>query len=69
MNKLDVTGLSCPMPVMRVHEALKQGSLPLEVTVDDGAPLENITRLAENQGLKVKQTDLGNGSFRLELVK
>lgn len=69
MHKLNVCGLSCPLPVLRVKEAIDKGELPLQVTCDVGAPRENITRLAESKGLAVKEEPAASGSFSLELRK
>lgn len=68
MHKLDVCGLSCPFPVIQVKDAVEKGHLPLQVSVDAGAPRENIRRFAENSGLKVKEQADGPG-FLLELSR
>ena len=69
MHKLDVIGLSCPHPVIQVKTAIDAGRLPLQVTADIGAPRENIKRLAENSGLKVREQPAGDGIFTIELSK
>ena len=67
--KLDVTGLSCPMPVVKVKEAIDEGHLPLIVTADVGAPRDNIKRLAQHMGLIIKEESASAGAFTLELSK
>jgi TusA-related sulfurtransferase len=69
MHKLDVCGLSCPLPVIKVKEAIDAGPLPIQVTVDAGAPRDNIKRLAENSGLKVKEISAGPGVILLVLSR
>lgn len=69
MNNLDVTGLSCPMPVVKVKEAIDAGLLPLQVTVDIGAPRDNVKRMAQHLGLTVKEEPAQPGTFTLELSK
>lgn len=69
MHKLDVCGLSCPHPVLRVKEAIDSGKLPLLVKVDAGAPRENIKRMAQNSGLIVREKSAELGSFILELSR
>lgn len=67
--KLDVTSLSCPMPVVKVKEAIDAGHLPLIVTADVGAPRDNIKRLAQHMGLIIKEEPAASGTFTLELGK
>ncbi|HCX79287.1 MAG TPA: sulfurtransferase-like selenium metabolism protein YedF, partial [Firmicutes bacterium] len=50
MHTIDVTGLSCPIPVIQVKKETDAGNLPLQVSVNVGAPRENIKRLAANCG-------------------
>jgi len=69
MHKLDVCGLSCPFPVIEVKKALEAGQLPLEVTVDAGAPRDNIKRFAKTSGLKIKEQAGQPGTFVLVLSK
>lgn len=69
MNKLDVCGLSCPHPVLRVKEAIDAGKLPLQVIVDAGAPRENIKRMAENFGLNINEAPAEQGTYVLELTR
>lgn len=66
---VDARGYSCPMPVVMVQKAVKDGAPDeLEVMVDNQCSLENVTRFAQNQGYKVtwQQED---EDFRLKLKK
>jgi len=59
-EKLDVRGLSCPLPVVKVSNKLtelKEGLL--EVLVDTGTAKDNITRMANNNGWKVETKEQG----------
>lgn len=59
-EKLDVRGLSCPLPVAGVRNKLiemKEGLL--EVLVDTGTAKDNITRMANNNGWKVEIKEQG----------
>ena len=59
-EKLDVRGLSCPLPVVKVKNKLtelKEGLL--EVLVDTGTAKDNITRMANNNGWKVETKEQG----------
>jgi TusA-related sulfurtransferase len=59
-EKLDVRGLSCPLPVVKIRNKLtelKEGLL--EVLVDTGTARDNITRMASNNGWKVETKEQG----------
>ena len=59
-EKLDVRGLSCPLPVVKVRNKLtelKEGLL--EVLVDTGTARDNIIRMANNNGWKVETKEQG----------
>ena len=54
-QKLDVRGLSCPLPVVKTKNKLtemKKGTL--EVIVDTGTAKDNLSRMANNNGWKVE---------------
>ena len=62
---IDVRGLSCPMPVMMVQKAVKDGAPEmLEVMVDNQCSLENVPRFANNQGYQVVSSQEGE-DFKL----
>jgi tRNA 2-thiouridine synthesizing protein A len=58
---LDLTGLACPLPVVRTKEALEGGGdRGLIVMVDNIAARDNVTRFAESRGCKVEVAAAGN---------
>src|SRR5574340_363168 len=58
---LDLTGLACPLPVVRTKEALEaEGDRHLIVMVDNIAARDNVTRFAESRGCKVEVEAAGN---------
>jgi len=60
--EIDLRGLSCPMPVLKVKEALEKGTeKDLRVLVDKGAPFDNVTRLAKKKGCGVSSKELDDG--------
>ncbi len=66
---VDARGYSCPMPVIMVQKAVKDGAPEtLEVLVDNRCSLENVTRFANNQGYSVTSSQEGE-DFRLVLTK
>ena len=70
MKTIDVTGLSCPEPVVRTQAALK--ALPpgekLEVLVDTVTARENVSRAARAAGCEIAIEER-NGQFRLTLAR
>lgn len=70
MKTIDVTGLSCPEPVVRTQAALK--ALPvgerLEVLVDTVTARENVSRVARAAGCVVT-VDERDGHFCLTLAR
>ena len=51
---IDTRGLSCPIPVVMVQKAVKNGApSKLEVLSDAKVAVENITRYAGTQGYQV----------------
>ena len=66
---VDARGYSCPMPVIMVQKAVKNGAPDkLEVLVDNSCSMENVTRFASNQGYQVSVTK-EDEDYRLVLTK
>lgn len=68
-EKIDVRGLSCPLPVVTVRNKLleiKKGIL--EVLIDTGTAKDNITRMAENADWKAEAKEEG-GEYLLTISK
>jgi tRNA 2-thiouridine synthesizing protein A len=64
---LDLTGLACPLPVVRTKEALEDESgQGLIVMVDNIAARDNVTRFAESRGCKVEVSAAG-GCYHLAI--
>jgi selenium metabolism protein YedF len=58
---LDLSGLSCPLPVIRTKEALEAKSAQeLIVVVDNDAARDNVKRFAESRGCAVAVAAAGN---------
>lgn len=58
---LDLSGLACPLPVVRAKEALEAGGAQeLTVVVDNIAARDNVTRFAESRGCKVSVAPAGS---------
>ena len=66
---VDTRGLSCPIPVVMVQQAIKKDApAKLEVLADAKVAVENITRLAGTMGYQVTVADR-DGEFKLTLRK
>ena len=64
---LDLTGLACPLPVVRTKEALESESgQSLIVMVDNLAARDNVTRFAESRGCQVEVAAAG-GCYHLTI--
>jgi len=48
---LDCCGLSCPLPVIRVKEALEKGKKSFAIRVDEAIAVENISRFLGSRGI------------------
>ncbi|GAB4112077.1 MAG: sulfurtransferase TusA family protein [Candidatus Caldatribacteriota bacterium] len=60
MERIDVRGLSCPLPAVEVRKRLlKVDHGALEVLGDTGTAKDNIIRLATNMGWKVEYKENG----------
>ena len=68
MEKLDARGLSCPEPVIMIRKAMLSGGTGYEMTVDNLASRENVTRYAQHQGYTVSVTEQG-GAYTLTMTK
>ena len=62
MAEIDTRGLSCPIPVVRVKDAIAETpGEPLSVLADRGPASENITRFAQYKGYAVAREDTDDG--------
>ena len=66
---VDTRGLSCPIPVVMVQQAIKKDApATLEVLADAKVAVENIIRLANTNGYQVSVMEDGL-DFKLTLTK
>jgi selenium metabolism protein YedF len=64
---LDLTGLACPLPVVRTKEALEaEGDQNLIIMVDNVSARDNVIRFAESRGCKVAVAAAG-GCYHLTI--
>ncbi len=52
--KLDLTGLKCPLPVLKTVKKIKEISKfqTLEITIDDHSSVDDLKELCENKNLR-----------------
>lgn len=67
MRTIDCRTMACPMPVVMVKRALQEDSSGLRVLLEGGAPRENVTRYAKNQGYDVSESVV-DGVVALEIT-
>ncbi len=71
MRTLDVKGLSCPLPIVKTAQALKQlaaGDL-IEVLATDPGSVKDFAAWAKTTGNAVVETSQEGGVFRFVLRK
>ena len=66
--QVDARGLSCPQPVILSKQAIQAGQFPIDVLVDSVTSRENVRRMAEKAGCKVRIEEVGS-EFKMELTK
>ncbi len=69
MEKIDVRGLSCPMPVIKVKQRIDQGSQAINVVGTSQVSKENVTKLAASNGFKLNIIRDGKDEWEMELTK
>ena len=65
---IDARGKACPTPVIMAKKAISAGESTFTVLVDNTTAVENLKRLAGNQGFDAAVTEQG-GAFHLAFVR
>jgi len=65
---VDVRGLSCPQPIIAAKKAMAAGDFPVEVLTDSAASRENVSRMAQNSGMRVR-SEQKEGDFLVIIEK
>lgn len=69
MEKVDVRGLSCPLPVIRTKQVMDQGASEILITGSSAASLENVSRLAHTRNYKINVKKADKNDWEIELVQ
>lgn len=70
-SKLDLKGVVCPMNFVKAKlklEAMNRGEL-LEVILDDGDPVVNVSASIKDEGHKIIAAEKVNGRWKLLIEK
>ncbi|HEY6006940.1 MAG TPA: sulfurtransferase-like selenium metabolism protein YedF [Geobacteraceae bacterium] len=63
MKIIDCRNMACPLPVVTVKRALEETpGEGVQVLLDEGAPVENVSRFALSRGFAVEERQEGEGS-------
>ena len=66
-KKLDLRGLSCPLPLLETKKALEEAAT-VTVTVDEPVARENIIKFAKSRNYQVESSSSG-GEYTLVIRK
>ncbi|MGQ9706161.1 MAG: sulfurtransferase-like selenium metabolism protein YedF [bacterium] len=66
---IDVRGVPCPTPVIMTKQVIKEGLKNIEVLSDNRTSVENIKRLAVNEGYSYKVIENPDETILLKLEK
>ncbi|MBO8158643.1 sulfurtransferase TusA family protein [Thermosyntropha sp.] len=69
MEKVDVRGLSCPMPVLKTKKVMDSGAKEILVVGTSQVSKENVTKLARSQGYEVIMKVDNKDNWEMELRK
>ena len=68
MIKVDVRGLSCPIPVVKTKKAIESNpDKPITVLVETEVSKENVTRLAQSKNYSIQEEKTAEDEYRLQL--
>lgn len=67
MIKVDAMGDTCPIPVVKTKNAIKElgGSGEVQTLVDNEIAVQNLTKMANQKGYGVRSQKLGEGQYEV----
>ena len=67
MIKVNAIGDSCPIPVIKTKNAMKEMTGPdtIEVLVDNEIAVQNVTKMAQSSGGKVTSEKVAEKEYRI----
>ncbi|MDE6885796.1 MAG: sulfurtransferase TusA family protein [Helicobacteraceae bacterium] len=69
MIELDVRGLSCPEPVLNLKPLCERGEREIKVLCSCGASSDNIKRMTQHYGYKIKSEEKNNNDLIYHIIK
>lgn len=69
MEKVDVRGLSCPLPVIKTKKLIDQGVKQILVIGSSQVSLENVSKLAKSTGYNINIKKDHKNDWEIELSK
>lgn len=69
MEKVDVRGLSCPLPVIKTKKIIDQGVNEILVVGSTQVSLENVSKLARSTGYSINVKKDQKNDWEIELSK
>jgi len=69
VEKLDVRGLSCPIPVIRTKKLIDQGVAEIQIVGDSAVSRENVSKLARSCGYTVDMKVDDKNNWEMEIKK
>ncbi|WP_288618270.1 sulfurtransferase-like selenium metabolism protein YedF [Eubacterium ramulus] len=70
MIKVDAMGDTCPIPVVKTKNAIKElkGCGEVQTLVDNEIAVQNLTKMANQKGYGVKSQKLGEGKYEVTMT-
>ena len=70
MIKVNAMGDTCPIPVVKTKNAIKElkGSGEVQTLVDNEIAVQNLTKMANQKGYGVKSQKLGEGKYEVTMT-
>ncbi len=69
MEKLDVRGLSCPIPVVKTKKLIDKGAQGITILGDSSVAMENVSKLAASCGYKIDMKKSEKNDWEMEISK
>lgn len=69
MERVDVRGLSCPLPVIKTKKIIDQGVNEIVVAGSTQVSLENVSKLARSKGYAINIKKDQKNDWEIELTK
>ena len=69
MEKVDVRGLSCPLPVIKTKKVMDKGAEEILVIGSSQVALENVSKLARSAAYNITVKNSNKNDWEIELSK